>query len=1057
MLRLTLVLASSAAWLFVLFDRSAYNAQAKPDGDPPAMSSTAPRDRPDAVERRARQIGRSLFDQIGGGPSPLARGWWDDRLMGLTMGDPRTKVELFRFIDALPTLRDSASVRRHLAEYLDEAGDTVPPVLSWPLALVPPGSSGDRLLAHAARTAATRMARRFIAGSTPAEAARTVLALRRRKLAFTADLLGEAVISEAEADAYQATCLDILEGLAGPLAEAPEVMQIDRDDRGPIPRLNLSLKLTSLTPRFDALHAEATADRVLGRLRPILRAARRLGAFINVDMEQYAHKDLTFDVFTTVLAEPEFADWGDAGVVVQAYLPEAMGDLRRLAEWAGRRGTPVTIRLVKGAYWDYEVLHARQLGWPVPVYLRKPETDASYERCARFLIEHAAILRPALGSHNVRSLAYSLAVAEARGLPAEAIEIQMLHGMGEPIQRAVVDRGYRLRLYTPYGAMLPGMAYLVRRLLENTSNESFLRASFAERMSVDELLSDPEEAAAMFRSRRAVAVPPPAPAPGPFTNEPVTDFTRPEARRAMREALAAVAGQLGREYPLVIGGRPVRTAQSLASTDPSDASRTIGTTARAGEAEARDAVAAARRVQPAWGATPAAERAGVLLRAAEIMRRRRFELGAWQVYECGKPWREADADVAEAIDFCDFYAREMLRLAEPRRRDVPGESNALEYLARGVAVVIPPWNFPLAIPCGMTVAALVAGNAVIFKPAEQSAVIGAKLVEVLHEAGLPPGVLAYLPGVGEEVGRALVADPGIDLIAFTGSRAVGLEIVRRAAETPPSQDHVKRVIAEMGGKNALIVDDDADLDEAVAGVLQSAFGYAGQKCSACSRAIVLEGVYDAFLARLAEATLALTIGPADDPDTVVGPVIDADARRRIADYQRIAASEGRVVARLDAGPLADRGHFVGPLVVADVDPGARVAQEEIFGPILAVLKAADLDDALRIAHGVDYALTGGLYSRSPAHIDRVRRDYRVGNLYINRPITGALVDRQPFGGFKLSGAGTKAGGPDYLLEFLQARAITENTMRRGFAPETDTLADAEAPIEAVGAVAGSGL
>jgi RHH-type proline utilization regulon transcriptional repressor/proline dehydrogenase/delta 1-pyrroline-5-carboxylate dehydrogenase len=391
----------------------------------------------------------------------------------------------------------------------------------------------------------------------------------------------------------------------------------------------------------------------------------------------------------------------------------------------------------------------------------------------------------------------------------------------------------------------------------------------------------------------------------------------------------------------------------------------------------------------------------------------------------------------------------MIRLAEPCHRNVPGETNAIEPIARGVAVVIPPWNFPLAIPTGMTVAALVTGNTVVLKPSERAPMMARHLAEVLREAGLPEGVLTVLPGFGD-VGQALVDHPHVDLIAFTGSRDVGLEINRRASEpaTGRGQDHVKRVIAEMGGKNAIIVDDDADLDEAVVGVLHSAFGYAGQKCSACSRVIVLDRIHDAFLPRLVEAARALSVGPTDDPDTVVGPVIDARARQRIEEYQRIAASEGQVVLATDVGPLAAKGNFVGPQIVADVHPDARIAQEEVFGPVLAVLRARDLDAALAIANGTAYALTGGLYSRSPTNIERIKREFRVGNLYINRPITGALVDRQPFGGFKLSGIGTKAGGSDYLKEFLLTRTVTENTLRRGFAPE-DVTAQA---ITAVGGI-----
>ncbi len=905
---------------------------------------------------------------------------------------------------------------------------------------------------------ATRMAGRFIAGSTPAEALRTVKRLRQRRLAFTADLLGEAVTNETEADVYQKTCLDLLQGLAKPLSLEREVRQIDRDETGPIPRVNLSLKLTSLTTGFDALHPEATSRRVLARLRPILRTARDASSFVNLDMEQYAHKDLTYAIFREVMEEPEFRDAIDIGIVAQAYLPEAMDDLEMLRDWARRRGAPVTIRLVKGAYWDYEVLHARQLGWPVPVYLRKWQTDANFERCTRFLFQNHEWLRPALGSHNVRSIAHATAVAESLGVPRDGYEIQMLHGMGEPIQRALVAEGRRVRLYTPYGAMLPGMAYLVRRLLENTSNESFLKASTAGALPAHELLRNPQEIGAMWRAknpRTSLKKAAPGSAPPPFHNEPPIDFTRPENRRLMLAALEearngmfpSIVGDRAGVFP-VIAGEMVEGGQEVVLRDPSDVSHVLGEARYGGAADADRAVSAARKAFPRWSGTPAAERAGVLLRAAEIMRRDRFSLAAVEVYECGKPWREADADVAEAIDFCEFYAREMIRLDQPTHRDVPGETNAVEHTARGVAVIIPPWNFPLAIPTGMTVAALVAGNTVILKPAEQSQIIALRLFQILREAGLPADVLSFLPGRGEVVGQALVDDPRVDLIAFTGSRPVGLEINRRAAETKPGQDHVKRVIAEMGGKNAIIIDDDADLDEAVVGVLQSAFGYAGQKCSACSRLIVHEAVYDAFLSRLADAAKAVPVGPADDPETIVGPVIDTESRDRVLRYHEIARAEGRVVVAVEVGPLADRGSFVGPLVVADVLPGARVAQEEIFGPMLAVLKARDLDEALEIANGTEYALTGGLYSRSPAAIDRVKREFRVGNLYINRTITGALVDRQPFGGFKLSGIGTKAGGSDYLREFLLAKVVTENTMRRGFAPEEEI----EAALVGVGVV-----
>ncbi len=430
----------------------------------------------EALERRTRQIGRELFDRIGRG-RPWQRGWWDDRFMAATLDDPVVRVQLFRFIDALPALKESDSTRRHLAEYLAEAGDAVPWWLELALRLAPEGSTRAGWLAGTARFAAGVMAQKFIAGATPQEALQTVLNLRRRRLAFTADLLGEAIISEAEADWYQQTCLEMIHGLAGPLAAAPEVSLIDRDAHGPIPRVNLSLKLSSLTAHFEPIHAEASIDRAAGRLRPILRAARERGAYVHVDMEQYAYRALTCELFRRVLQEPEFRDWPDVGIVVQAYHDQAEAELQMLREWVESRGAPITIRLVKGAYWDYEVLSARRLGWPEPVYLQKWQSDASFERCTRFLLRHHDRLRPAFGSHNVRSLAHAIAAAEAMSLPPAAYELQTLYGMGDALQRALVARGHRVRVYTPYGALLPGMAYLVRRLLENTANESFLKMS----------------------------------------------------------------------------------------------------------------------------------------------------------------------------------------------------------------------------------------------------------------------------------------------------------------------------------------------------------------------------------------------------------------------------------------------------------------------------------------------------------------------------------------------------------------------------------------------------
>jgi RHH-type proline utilization regulon transcriptional repressor/proline dehydrogenase/delta 1-pyrroline-5-carboxylate dehydrogenase len=1010
-----------------------------------------------AIERATHEVGRWLFAHLDTRqPTFLQRGWWDQRLMEWAMRDETVKVQMFRFIDVLPMLAENRDVSRHLQEYLGPVRDRLPAAARLSLDVARGFAPAQHMLANAARTGAAANARRFIAGGSAKEVLEVAFAERLGKRAFTLDVLGEAVTSEFEAERYLRAYVDLIEAIAPTVNAWPEVTRLDRDDRGPIPRVNVSVKLSALDSQFDSLDPEGTTLRVAARLRTLLRTARRHRAHVHVDMESYQAKHLTLAIFQAVLAEEEFRDWPDVGIVVQCYLKDSQRDLEQLAEWTAQRGTPIWVRLVKGAYWDYETVHAISSGWPVPVFRKKFETDANFERLARRVLQRHELLRPALGSHNVRSLANGIATAQFLGLPAGAYEIQMLYGMADPEKQAIVDLGQRMRIYMPYGELIPGMAYLVRRLLENTSNESFVRASLSRHIAMEELLMNPEDrgqgAGARGQGSGASGTggrPAPGVSPGardeqrgerkalPFRNEPLADFAVADNRMRMREALNHVKTEFGQTYPLWIDGQAVAGGGSLKSIDPSDFSQVVGIAAAAESRHAGDAVAAARRALPAWIALGARGRAEYLLGAAEALRSRRFELAAWEVFECGKPWREADGDVCEAIDYCEYYAQSAIAMDAGRKVHVPGEENRTEYLPRGVAAVVAPWNFPLAILTGMTTAALATGNTVVMKPAEQSPVIAAKLMEIFSDVRLPPGVLNYLPGRGEIVGAALVDHPDVALIAFTGSRAVGLAINRRAAEisaTAAGIRQVKRVIIEMGGKNAILVDDDADLDEAVAGVVASAFGYQGQKCSACSRAVVIGSVYEAFLNRLVEAARSLKVGPADDPSSRVGPVIDAEAFERIRGYIDLGRREAREVLAVDVGRLAERGYFIGPHIFADVPPSSRLAQEEIFGPVLSVLRAADLDEALRIANDTDYALTAGIFSRSPAHLDRAARELQAGNVYLNRPITGALVNRQPFGGFKLSGIGDKAGGPDYLLQFVVERTITENTLRRGFAP-----------------------
>ena len=592
----------------------------------------------------------------------------------------------------------------------------------------------------------------------------------------------------------------------------------------------------------------------------------------------------------------------------------------------------------------------------------------------------------------------------------------MLYGMGAELKTAAVEMGLRLREYVPVGEMIPGMAYLVRRLLENTSNESWLRAGFLDNASEDDLLRSPhrtyEKDPGVDRiiqapERHELSTSVDGIGDGrPFFTESMRDFSEESARVAFTDAVRRA------RVPEIANDSTVEQAQQ--------------------------AIGKLHDYFRTWADTPYRERAEVLIKAAGIMRDRRDELSGIVIKENGKPWRDADAEVCEAIDFCEFYAREGDSLFTPRRLGkFIGEIDETWNQPRGVAAVISPWNFPLAICAGMCTAALVTGNVVALKPAEQTPGIARILVDILREAGLPREALSFLPGLGETVGAAIVRDPRVSLIAFTGSRAVGLDIIQAAGHTPESQNHVKKVVCEMGGKNAIIIDASADLDEAVLGVRQSAFGFSGQKCSACSRVIVVESAHDHFLERLVESTKTLVVGNPVNPGTDVGPVIDQDAARKIASFIEEGGREGTVQCQLPIpeGLEQEVGlPYIGPTIVSGLSAGDRLATEEIFGPVLSVIRVKDFEEALQVANATQYKLTGGVYSRKPSHLDQAKREFRVGNLYLNRGITGALVGRQPFGGFGMSGVGSKAGGLEYLFQFVEPRACSENAMRRGFAP-----------------------
>jgi len=992
-----------------------------------------------ALQTEIERRGERIFDLVDQHPESLfSKAGFYQRMMALSMRDEHFKVQLFRFVDVLASLHRGTDIVQHLDEYFAGMRNGYAPLVRTGvrLAKIVPWISGQFL-----RWNVSGMARQFIAGRNPQDVMKTLRKRRAQGIGFTVDLLGEAVVSEQEAGEYATRCLELLEhlgretrGWTDPLGKNAELF----------PVVNLSVKISALYSQMSPADPADAIAHLAPKLRPILRRARDLGAFVNFDMEGFAHKNATLELFRTLFSESEFRDWPHVGIVIQAYLRDAADDLLGLIDWGRARGTRFAVRLVKGAYWDFEKIKSRQNGWTCPVFLQKPESDFNFELLTRILLENESTVTAAFGSHNVRSIAHAQALADELGIDRSRFEFQLLYGMAGPVKRALVEMGYRVREYCPVGELLPGMSYLVRRLLENTSNEGFLRAKFSENVSEDELLRDPADlisqgpngARHVEVSGNGASLDTP---PGDtYENAPLVNFVYEQNQDRMREALAHVRTQLGQKYPLVINGEKVWTDKTIASINPSSPEDVVGHVAEAGIPEAERAVKAARDAFEKWSRTSFETRCRLLERAADIMHRRRFELSALEVFEVGKAWSEADGDIREAMDFCRFYAHEMRLIGRPRlTQHVLGEESYQHYWPRGVALIIAPWNFPMAILCGMTTAALVTGNTVIMKPAEQSAVIGAMLMEIFEEAGVPPGVLNYLPGKGSVMGAHLVDHKDVDLIAFTGSREVGLRIWESAGKTREGQRELKRVICEMGGKNAVIIDADADLDEAIVDTIYSAFGYQGQKCSACSRLIILEEIYPRAIERLLNAAASLRVGNPEEPGITVGPVIDGTAHKRILEYIDIGKNESRLA--FQRADVPQKGFFIPPTIFTNVSPKTRIACEEIFGPVLSVMKARDLDEAFEIANSTEFALTAGFFSRSPANIERAKAEIVAGNVYVNRSCTGAVVGRHPFGGFKMSGGGTKAGGADYLLQFVVPRVVTENITRHGFAPETTPL------------------
>jgi RHH-type proline utilization regulon transcriptional repressor/proline dehydrogenase/delta 1-pyrroline-5-carboxylate dehydrogenase len=989
---------------------------------------------PAAIEAGTQLLGRALLDAAADyRPGPAER--IEDWLLTHAVADDRFRSRLLRYMDVLAALDHDTGgqeAQRLAHEYFGDSFPELPFALRWLLRLARDERVPAALVGASARRSAELFARRFITPPGIETVRRTTEYLADHGRLPSFDLLGEAVLSDDEARSYVNRYLALIVQLADdPAANA-------RTPSGDL-ALQISLKLSSLTAHFTPIDPAGTLARVRPPLEAIVEAALRAGIGITIDMEQHAFRDLTEAIFGTVFARGErFGAWPDAGIVLQAYLRDAPAHAEALAAFARARGTAFQVRLVKGAYWDYEGIVADANRWPSPVWIEKAATDRSFERSLAVLIAAHPHIRLAVASHNARTHAVAEALAEAGGLPSGAIEHQTLFRTAEGTSRALAALGWQARDYVPVGELLPGMAYLVRRVLENSSQAGFLLQS-RRGVPADELLRPP----------------PDRPLPPATLVTPRDDFGRlaearwfdPAFRDAFEAALVSTRAQWGQHIELLLGSEvlaPDATTEVFSPSHP--AGPPIATVALAGAEQAQRAAIFVRGGMHAWARTPAAQRAAVLRHAAGLLEARAHEFAARVLHEGGRDRDGAYAEVVEAADYLRYYASqaELLFLRFPD-----------SIAPRGVVAVIPPWNFSLAIPTGMTAAALACGNGVVLKPAGQTPAVAAHFVALLHEAGVPAEALVCLPGRGSTAGQALVDSPAVGMVAFTGSRAVGTRMHEDVARVQPLDGTTKALVAEMGGKNAILVFSDADLDEAVDGILHSTFGHANQKCSAASRVLVAAPIFERLRDRLVAAARSLHVGPSDEAATQVNPLIDRAAWERLQQAAATAREECDVLlddfardpATLEAGPLI-------VALTAHRALASRTFTEELFGPILVLTPFSDEDEAIRLANGTVYGLTAGVFSRSPRTIERVTQAIQAGTVYVNRGTTGARVGVEPFGGMKFSGTGPKAGGPDYLWAFVRridARADTSEDaidLTAGTSPpELDTLAPSwDAPL-----------
>jgi len=930
-------------------------------------------------------------------PTILNPSYWEDQLVQSLFASHEFQNQLFRFVDVFPALKTTENVVEHFRAYLEnlELSPRVESLLSLttsPLTQV----MCQRLI----KFSVEKMAKKYILAESLFSNKAFIKGLEYQGYRMSFDILGEATLTEREAKNYSDLYLSMIDR-SDEINESQEPSKI----------LNLSLKSTALIPHLSMVDHEGSVSKLVEALLPILMKAKEKHVFINIDMEQTDFHEIIYDAFEVCLLHEDLIDYEDIGIVVQAYTKDSEQRCLKLFELSKKRETSFAIRLVKGAYWDYEIAMARQRGWPIPVFTDKSKSDEQYDKLSTLLLENTKLIYPAFATHNLRSMVHISLEVEKNEVGSKGFEFQMLYGMAPAFGEFILAEGYHCRLYCPLGEMIPGMGYLVRRLLENSSNTGFLK-KFHAGVDLKVLFSKPDSLDELKLDTHT------------YSKAPLLNFTQTEVREQFENALM----EWEANFPICIGEHSHLEKVNVFNPNNKEC---IAEIEFLKEKDLLNVFEKADEAFVSWKKVSVKDKAKMIARCANILEEKRFKLASLMSLEVGKNWEEADADVVEAIDFCRFYAKQSEKeLGLQEVISTMGESNCLNYEGRGVTLVISPWNFPLAILCGMTTASLLAGNTVVMKPAEQSALIAYELYKILLDSGVPEDVLYYSPCDGEKVLSKVCDHALVKQIAFTGSKEVGLELLQKSLCVENSM--IRPVYAEMGGKNSAYIDNDTDFDEVIPHVLHSAFAFAGQKCSALSRLFIHKDIKDEFMERLLESVPTYQLEISTDKKCDVGPLIDETSFERVNDLLQVLEEDANVKQCYKSHDVPKQGYFV-PISIYEVgDLKHPLMQDEFFAPILAIMCVDSFEDGMMKMNDSSFGLTASIFSRHPVHIEQAKERLEVGNLYINRGCTGAVVGRQPFGGLKLSGTGRKAGGTGYLQQFAVAKTVTENTCRHGF-------------------------